>query len=207
MQVVAAEGRDAAGRGHHRHARIIAVVADQVVAALLAPVRVDGVARAAAGVGQHVGGAVGLVYVVQGAPAGQIGRVRGVRVARADVAGVLVPGELHALLGALDHPLLVEQIHLAAEQPARHLGHQLPEQEAAHTPAGAVAVGDEVAAAAVGDADGGHALLVHDRVEIPQEVGTLFAQHGHRLGIDHLLQDAQSFLAELLALAVADYCI
>ena len=118
-----------------------------------------------------------LAHVVQRAPAGDVGLVLGAGVVPLHVAGVLVPGKLHALLCALDHPLLVEEVGFVADRGAGDLCHQVREDELPEAVGQAIPVVDEVALAPMRDVLRLHALGVHDGVEVAQIVGAVLAQH------------------------------
>ena len=198
MQAGAGEHRHAASGHLAEHAGVVAFVAHQIVAARLVAVLEDHATGTHAAMGHHGNGAVGAGHVVQCAPAGEIGLVGIAGVAEANVARVLVPRELHALFRALHHPLFVEEVDRWAEQRRGDAPHQLAEDEAAHPFAVAVAVGDEVALAAVGDAEDLPALLLQPAIRAGHEHRALLAQHGQRGVVDDALQHRKAVALELL---------
>ena len=149
----------------------------------------DGAAGVGAGVRQEIDGAVLFADVVQRAPAGDVGLVVGLGVIPLHVAGVLVPGELHALLGALDDPLLMEEVGVIADGGAGDLRHQVREDELVQAVGEAVAVVDEVALAAVAEVLRLHALGVHDGVVVAEVVGAILTQQVQHGWGDHGGQD------------------
>ena len=112
MEDEAVEGDDAAGGDDDGVAGIAAGVADEVVSALFLRVIDDTATRSTATLSKEVDGGFILPDHIERAPAGDIGFVAGAGVVPFDVAAVLVPGKLHALFGAFDDPLLVEEIGL-----------------------------------------------------------------------------------------------
>lgn len=199
MEVETGEEGDAAGGNNDGDAGVVAEVAHEVVGAFLLDV-LDPGAHADAGEGHEVDGAVFLGHVVEGAPAGEVGFVVG----KADVAGVLVPTEFHAGLGAFDDILLPEEPGVLPEGGAADGGHEAAEEEFAEDGLAAEAVGDEVAAAAVADADGVGAFAVHAGLDFVDEVLALVPQELEVFGGDDVFEDHVAVLAELVDFVLRD---
>ncbi len=79
--------------------------------------------------GQDIDAAVFFAYVIECAPAGEVGLVGGGGIRVFDVARILVPSEFHTFFSTLDDPLFVEQVDLRAEGRFGDLSHQFAECE------------------------------------------------------------------------------
>ena len=120
-----------------------------------------------------------------------------------DEAGVLVPAELHALLGGLDDVLLVEEIDGVAERRPRDLQHEVGEQELFDGRALAERV-DEVPLAAVVEVEGVDAEPIHLAVALVDEALALVPQRLEVAWPDDALEDEEALVAEVLSLLGRD---
>jgi len=130
--------------------------------------------------------------VVERAPAGEVRRVR-----MADVSAVLMPAELHALLGRLHHVLFVKEIGIAAQRGPADVRHQVAENKLRQVRAVLVTIGDEVAPAAVIDADDVAALPIHLGFDESDVAIALAAQHLEMTRWDDGFEDEIAFLVEV----------
>ena len=113
-----------------------------------------------------------------------------------DEARILVPAERHALLGCLDHVLLVEQVHVGPEHRVGHFGHPVREEEPAHCVARRVGV-QEVAAAAVAEVDRVHTEARHLGVAFGHETAAFAPQRCEFGWSEGVLDDEPSFVVEV----------
>src|SRR4051794_30090736 len=112
-----------------------------------------------------------------------------------DEPGVLMPAELHSVLGGLDDVLLIEQVDRVAEDRLRDFDHELGAQELFDR--GALAVGvDEVAAATMVEVELVDAEAIHLAVALVNEALALAAQPLEFARGEDAVEDEEALVAE-----------
>lgn len=205
MKHIAVKGYNAPRRHNHCITRIAPRIADKIIRSVLLGVADDGALCPPARVRQQINSAVLLANIIQRAPARHIRLVLCCRVVPLHVTTILMPGELHPLLSALDHPLLMEEVRFIAHRRARDLRHQIAEDELPQPITQPIAIVDEVALPTVADVFRLNAFRVHDRIVITEIVGALFAQHLQHWRRDDSRKDHVTFVTIEFALLLGDF--
>ena len=146
-----------------------------------------------------MGRAVGEAHVVHGRPAGDVRRVW-----KPEVPAVLMPRKRHALLGGLDHVLVVKQKRRVPNGRAANLRHQLAEHKLRQARCLFVLLGDMVALAAMADVDVIGAQPIHLRMHRLDQAIARATQNGEVRFRDGPFQNEVSLLPKLRALFVRD---
>ena len=98
----------------------------------------------------------------------------------------------------------MEQLRVRPHRGSGHLRHEVAENELPEPVAQTIAVVNEIAFAAMGNALGLHAFRVHDRIVIAEIIGAFLAQHFEHGGRNDGGQNHVALLLVKVALRLGD---